>query len=50
MAPATPGASVASNGVAIAGFAFSPSTLTVSKGTTVTCEFPVDQAHRNAAE
>jgi signal transduction histidine kinase len=22
----------------------------VGKGTTVTCEFPVDQAHRNAAE
>ncbi|QZL09360.1 cupredoxin family copper-binding protein (plasmid) [Streptomyces sp. BHT-5-2] len=36
MAPAAPGAPAAANGVAIAGFAFSPSTLTVSKGTTVT--------------
>ncbi|WP_236572824.1 cupredoxin domain-containing protein [Streptomyces sp. GS7] len=36
MAPAAPGARTAANQVAIAGFAFSPSTLTVSKGTTVT--------------
>ncbi|WP_241777745.1 cupredoxin family copper-binding protein, partial [Streptomyces sp. CT34] len=36
MAPASPGAPAAANHVTIAGFAFSPSTLTVSKGTTVT--------------
>ncbi|MFI9723113.1 cupredoxin family copper-binding protein [Streptomyces sp. NPDC052396] len=35
-APTTPSAPAAANRVTIAGFAFSPSTLTVSKGTTVT--------------
>ncbi|WP_344021209.1 cupredoxin family copper-binding protein [Streptomyces luteireticuli] len=36
MGPTTPSAPAAANQVNIAGFAFSPSTLTVSKGTTVT--------------
>ncbi|MEV5509495.1 cupredoxin domain-containing protein [Streptomyces orinoci] len=36
MAPAAPSAPAAASQVTIAGFAFSPSTLTVTKGTTVT--------------
>ncbi|GAA3036986.1 plastocyanin [Streptomyces olivoverticillatus] len=36
MAPAAPNVSAAANHVTIAGFAFAPSTLTISRGTTVT--------------